>query len=298
MTVDLAEVAEDAVERWRDPAAEVGKSIDIGEREPARVFADPGDLAHVLDNLIENALRYCPPGTHITVATTTPELAPRSSSSTTGPGSGERARPRLRALLPGSNGRQIGPGTGLGLAIVSELVERWGGEVELLEGQGLAWWPPSVARLPIVDRGFTVSEERGCYGRGMRSLRNVLAAIVGLMLPIGLALAVYLASAGAIAATPEPLQISAERIAQPSSGGVKETPKKQARKERKRSADGSAASGTTTVDDHGGVVEPGDDNGGTSTGSDDNSGSGSSNSGSGSDDSGSNSGPGGGSDDD
>ena len=56
-----------------DPAAEVGKSIDIGEREPARVFADPGDLAHVLDNLIENALRYCPPGTHITVATTTPD---------------------------------------------------------------------------------------------------------------------------------------------------------------------------------------------------------------------------------
>jgi hypothetical protein len=77
----------------------------------------------------------------------------------------------------------------------------------------------------------------------MRSLRNVLAAIVGLMLPIGLALAVYLASAGAIAATPEPLQISAERIAQPSSR-AKEKPKNQARKERKRSAAGASGGST------------------------------------------------------
>jgi hypothetical protein len=125
----------------------------------------------------------------------------------------------------------------------------------------------------------------------MRSLRNVLAAIVGLMLPIGLALAVYFASAGAIAATPEPLQVSAEPIAQPSSR-AKEMPKKQASKERKRSADGASSGGTTTS----GTTTL-DDDGGTRTGSEDNSGPGSSNSGSGSDDSGSNSGPGGGGDD-
>ena len=137
MTVDLAEVAGAAVERWRGPATEVGQSIDIGEREPARVFADPGDLAHVLDNLIENALRYCPAGTRITVATTTPDSRAALVVTDDGPGipTGERGRVFER-FYRGSNGRQSGPGTGLGLAIVSELVERWGGEVELLEGPG------------------------------------------------------------------------------------------------------------------------------------------------------------------
>jgi signal transduction histidine kinase len=137
MTVDLAEVADDAVERWRAPAADAGQSIDIGERGAARVFADPGDLAHVLDNLIENALRYCPSGTRVTVATATPDSRAALVVADDGPGipSAERGRVFER-FYRGSNGRQSGPGTGLGLAIVSELVERWGGEVELLEGPG------------------------------------------------------------------------------------------------------------------------------------------------------------------
>jgi two-component system, OmpR family, sensor kinase len=137
MTVDLAEVACDAVERWRGPAAEGGQSIEIGEREPARVFADPGDLAHVLDNLIENALRYSPPGTQITVATTTPDSRAALMVADDGPGIPAAERGRVfERFYRGSNGRQRGPGTGLGLAIVTELVERWGGEVELLEGPG------------------------------------------------------------------------------------------------------------------------------------------------------------------
>ena len=36
----------------------------------------------------------------------------------------------------GTTGRQAGPGSGLGLAIVAALVERWGGNVQLLEGPG------------------------------------------------------------------------------------------------------------------------------------------------------------------
>ena len=82
----------------------------------------------------------------------------------------------------------------------------------------------------------------------MRSLRNVLAAIVGLMLPIGLALAVYLASAGAIAATPEPLQISAERIAQPSSRREREAEEPDEEGAERSAAD--ASGGSRRGDDH------------------------------------------------
>jgi signal transduction histidine kinase len=147
-TVDLAEVAEQAVERWRAPASEAGQTVELGERTTARVFADPGDLAHVLDNLIENALRYCPPGTRIRVETASPGSRAALVVADDGPGiqSGDRGRVFER-FYRGSNGRQSGPGTGLGLAIVAELVERWGGEVRLLDGPGTrieASFPPTA----------------------------------------------------------------------------------------------------------------------------------------------------------
>ena len=137
MTVDLAEVAGEAVERWRGPAGDAGQTVELGRRDAARVFADPGDLAHVLDNLIENALRYCPPGTHITVETAAPDSRAELLVADDGPGIPAAERGRVfERFYRGSNGRRSGPGTGLGLAIVSELVERWGGDVELLEGPG------------------------------------------------------------------------------------------------------------------------------------------------------------------
>jgi signal transduction histidine kinase len=136
-TVDLAEVAGAAAERWQAPAAEAGQTLELGATEPARVFADPGDLAHVLDNLIENAVRYCPPGARVTIETRAPDSRAALLVADDGPGIPEPDRGRVfERFYRGSNGRRTGPGTGLGLAIVSELVERWGGEVRLLDGRG------------------------------------------------------------------------------------------------------------------------------------------------------------------
>jgi signal transduction histidine kinase len=137
MTVDLSEVAISAVDRWSAPAAEGRRDIALGAREPVQVFADPGDLAHAVDNLIENALRYSPEGTHVTVDTAVSDGRATLVVADDGPGipPGERTRVFER-FYRGSTGRQSGPGTGLGLAIVAELVERWGGEVRLLEGPG------------------------------------------------------------------------------------------------------------------------------------------------------------------
>jgi len=135
--VDLGALVGDAVERWRGPAREAEKSLAAGRRESVMVVADAGDLAHIVDNLVENALRYSPPGTTITV-----EAAARDGRATLavaddGPGIPAADRARIfERFYRGANGKQSGPGTGLGLAIVAELVERWGGEVTLDEGPG------------------------------------------------------------------------------------------------------------------------------------------------------------------
>jgi signal transduction histidine kinase len=136
-TIDLADVAEAAVERWSAQAAEASQSIALGKSERSRIFADPGDLAHVVDNLVENALRYCPPGTRISVETASSHGRYALIVADDGPGIPADERSRVfERFYRGSNGRQSSPGTGLGLAIVAELAERWGGEARLLDGPG------------------------------------------------------------------------------------------------------------------------------------------------------------------
>jgi signal transduction histidine kinase len=135
--VDLAQVAGDAVERWRGPAEEGQKTVEIGRHESARVFADPADLAHVVDNLVENALRYSPPGSRITIETQAADRRAALAVADDGPGIPAEDRPRIfERFYRGSNGKHAAPGTGLGLAIVAELVERWDGTVVLRDGPG------------------------------------------------------------------------------------------------------------------------------------------------------------------
>jgi signal transduction histidine kinase len=137
ITVDLADVAESAVERWAAPATEGRRTIELGAHEAAKVYADPGDLAHVADNLIENALKYSPPGSRVTIGAAASDGRATLVVADDGPGIPAEERMRVfERFYRGSTGRQSGAGTGLGLAIVAELVERWGGEVSLLEGPG------------------------------------------------------------------------------------------------------------------------------------------------------------------
>jgi two-component system, OmpR family, sensor kinase len=148
-TVDLAGVAESAVERWAGPAAEGQHAIALGAHDPAKVHADPGDLAHVADNLIENALKYSPPGSRVTIEAAVSDGRATLVVTDDGPGiPAEESTRVFERFYRGSTGRQSGAGTGLGLAIVAELVERWGGEVRLLEGPGTRF-AATFARAPV-----------------------------------------------------------------------------------------------------------------------------------------------------
>jgi hypothetical protein len=118
----------------------------------------------------------------------------------------------------------------------------------------------------------------------MRSARTLLVALVGIALPIGLALAVYLSSPGTIAANPVSLPASA--LAQGSPAALKDDSKPKTKSRKHDHEQGTtASSGTTTTDDHGGSSGGSDDHSGSgSSGSDSNSGSGSSGSDAGGDD--------------
>lgn len=136
-TVDLAEAAAAAARRWEEPAASAGHELVLGNGTGGPVWAARADVAHILDNLIENAIRYTPPGTTVTIETGRSGGASELVVSDTGPGIPPLDREHIfERFYRGVDGRSAGPGTGLGLAIVAELAERWEGRVELLDGPG------------------------------------------------------------------------------------------------------------------------------------------------------------------
>jgi two-component system, OmpR family, sensor kinase len=131
--VDLGEAVRAAERRWAEPAATAGQDLALADGQGGRILAAPADIAHILDNLIENAIRYSPAGARITVGTEPGALYVAD----TGPGIPPDERERVfERFYRGAGGRSTGPGTGLGLAIVAELAERWGGRVQLLDGPG------------------------------------------------------------------------------------------------------------------------------------------------------------------
>jgi two-component system, OmpR family, sensor kinase len=135
--VELREAVLAASRRWAEAAAEAGHELAVATDAGGQVWAAPSDVAHILDNLLENAIRYSPRGSRIEV-TLQPDGARNGFVvSDNGPGIPASERDHVfERFYRGAEGRSAGTGTGLGLAIVAELAERWNGSVELLNGPG------------------------------------------------------------------------------------------------------------------------------------------------------------------
>ena len=92
--------------------------------------------------LIENASRYSPEGTTVSIICHETMLEVTDE----GPGlSDEDAAHVFDRFTRGGVGRRSGPGTGLGLPIAQELIGRWGGQVTLENRPGGG----AVARLSL-----------------------------------------------------------------------------------------------------------------------------------------------------
>jgi two-component system sensor histidine kinase TctE len=132
--VDLMAVAGGAARDWSAMAIE--RKIDLGfSLAPARIRGDPSLLPELLDNLIDNALRYTPSGGTVTVATGTREGLSHLSVEDTGPGITADEREKVFERFYRITGTE-GDGSGLGLAIVKEIVDRHGGTAAIGPREG------------------------------------------------------------------------------------------------------------------------------------------------------------------
>ncbi|MFF2625701.1 ATP-binding protein [Kitasatospora griseola] len=124
--------------------------LDVAESLPM-VRADAGLLERVLANLVENAVKYGPPGSPVLVKA---DLLPRDGRVELrvvdrGPGVPEEARERIFAPFQRYGDAPRGTGVGLGLAVARGFAEAMGGAVtaEDTPGGGLTM----VVSLPAVD---------------------------------------------------------------------------------------------------------------------------------------------------
>lgn len=104
------------------------------------VMADPGQLEQVWVNLLENAVKFTPPGGRIEVRSSRDAASVRFEISDSGSGIPEAALPRVFERfyrVDPARSREMG-GTGLGLSIVKHIVEQHGGSVGVTSaGPGL-----------------------------------------------------------------------------------------------------------------------------------------------------------------
>jgi signal transduction histidine kinase len=144
---DIDAAVEDRIEAWRPLAEHMDLELVHGGVRGLSVLAPAGAIETVLDAVLDNAVKFAPADTPISVRTAAidgfVEIAVRDNGPGMAPDELERATGRFWRSPAQSNTE----GSGLGLAIAARTLELAGGELalELPAGGGLR----VVARLPL-----------------------------------------------------------------------------------------------------------------------------------------------------
>ena len=132
---DLGELVEDVVEASLPIAAQRGMQIVVHVASRIYVLVDPRAMRQVVVNLLDNALKYGPPGQIVRVDVR--QIGTRAELSVQDQGPGIARADHHRIWEPFVRlGRYAGTtaGSGIGLAVVRGLVERHGGNIRIEDG--------------------------------------------------------------------------------------------------------------------------------------------------------------------
>lgn len=152
-SMDLSDSARRIVEAFRAVAEMKGVELVLAARR-AFVLADPDLVDRMLRNLVENAIKFTPPGGRVAVSSASEDRAGVLEVTDTGPGIPEEDLERIfeRFHRVGSSRTpdRGGGGTGLGLAIARTIAELLGGQLSVKNREAggtrfFARFPPAVS---------------------------------------------------------------------------------------------------------------------------------------------------------
>lgn len=119
---DLAEIAGAAIEA-KSSLLRVSGQVVCLDLQAAPVTADPARLHQVVGNLLDNAIRYCPTGTHVRVGTAVRAGRSLLVLEDDGPGIPEADLAHVQErLYRGANAADVA-GSGIGLAVAAEIIK-------------------------------------------------------------------------------------------------------------------------------------------------------------------------------
>jgi signal transduction histidine kinase len=153
--VDLAEIVRAETARLEEPAGTGAVMLSTDATARTVIRGDGQQLALMVRNLIDNAIRYTAPGGRVDVRLESDETEVVLAVEDTGAGIPLQAQARVfeRFFRVDQDRARDSGGTGLGLSIVKHVAESHGGHVELESelGEGSAF----RVRLPVGEREDT-----------------------------------------------------------------------------------------------------------------------------------------------
>jgi signal transduction histidine kinase len=168
----LAELVHDVVLKFALSARRMGVTLQV---EPPQgtplVLGDIALIERVVDNLLDNALRYAGPGGGVTVRMSSRHQAMRVEVHDTGPGIPESERIHVfDRFYRGDKSRSSESGhAGLGLSIARSILELHGQSIDLVSaaGQGTTFFfelPVVAAHAPATESASLLSRPGAATG--------------------------------------------------------------------------------------------------------------------------------------
>ena len=143
---DLREVADAVAERAQ---RRHGRPVEVSGPS-VHVVAQPAMLDRAITNLVDNAVKFSPPGSPVSIAVEADRVSVRDH----GPGIDAADLPHVFERFYRSTAARTLPGSGLGLAIVAHVAEAHGGAAFAAQRRGSRW-------RPRCDRGLHVRPGAG-----------------------------------------------------------------------------------------------------------------------------------------
>ncbi|HEX8795903.1 MAG TPA: ATP-binding protein [Polyangiaceae bacterium] len=131
--VELATVVPIVLGLFRERAEQKGIELEAIPVSALAIEGDPRGVEHVLSNLVDNAVKYCPRGAHVRVSAEVDGDRVQLVVSDDGPGIPAEHLPRIFERfyrVDEGRSRELG-GTGLGLSIVKHMVEAMRGTISV-----------------------------------------------------------------------------------------------------------------------------------------------------------------------
>jgi two-component system OmpR family sensor kinase len=131
--VDLGELLRERVAEHTPRAMDYGIDLGLLDGPSVSVSVNVSLLSVAMDNLIDNALLYCPPGSHVDVSWGQQDAQAWWAVEDDGPGIAPEQRTLVFERFERGASSQDVAGSGLGLAIAREVAQKHGGTLRLDE---------------------------------------------------------------------------------------------------------------------------------------------------------------------